>query len=342
MLQVSKLLIQEVETKRPDLYQLILQKIRPHDLDSVLRLFENHLHSIDINIFNEYRENIPEFVWAFIKHLKFPVPGDPFGIYLTCRITKTDTQCRLDSKHLQSLTDENEKRFNVNKSILYELNIFSSQSQVFEQANRHEYATVFLTNCSIDELMKSIPDIGHLERGNPFNMGKNSCGIYKYLKMFRFILVDNKESLKILYKTLYDLNILLRYLKINQIMAFSDIRLIFKKCNITCYFFNLIEIVRRQLWMNDNSVYETDMVTIIKYQCRSGIPLPLTRDGLAKNPDRTPIEILSFEAPKRNYSRLSTCPKRDQWHNVETSSDKIFFGQQFNEGTGYSFAVMPK
>jgi hypothetical protein len=340
---VAEKLMREVERVRPDLYDAILRKIRPHGLDKLIRLFDCHLRRVHLDVFNQHRENIPEFVWAFVKRAKFPVPGDPFGIQLTCRITRLDTQDTLDSKHLSS-SSPSPHSFNVDKAISNELNLFSSQIQVFELANRHEYATVYLRD-DMDSL--DIPDTGLLKRGGPLNMAKNARGEYKYVTTFRFVVVveDDGRHSKILYRSSKDLNLLLtRYLNVEDVVAFSDIRYVYNKCGITCFFFNLLEIVRRQLFRkNDDPVYEKDVTTVMKYQCRSGIPLPLTRDGLVKNPDRTPIEILSFEAPKKNYARLSTSsPMRGKWIDVESSSDKIFYGQQFNEGTGYSFALLPK
>lgn len=342
MPRVSEMLMKEVQDTTPELYSRILEKIRPHSLSSVLRLLEEHLRSVDIEIFNTYRGNIPDFIWSFIQHMRIPVPGDPFGIYLTCRITKSDTQGTLDSKHLKSVLDDEETNFNVDKSILDALNLFSTQIQVFEIANRHIYTTAFLTDITVQELLQTIPETGYLERGGPFNMGKDAQGQYKYLSTFQFIVVEDKGSLKILYKSSRDLNTLLKYISIRNIVAFSDVRYLFRKTNIVCYFFNMLEIVSRQMWSKNKTVYEKDMTTIMKFQCRSGVPLPLTRDGLAKNPDRTPLEVLSFEAPKKNYARLSTGSVRQKWYPVDTSADKIFFGQQFNEGTGYSFAVLPQ
>lgn len=341
-MQTAQRLVDEVRAKRPDLYEAILRKIQPHKLEAVLRLFEAHLHTVDLDLFNRHRNRIPDFVWAFVRHLRFPVPGDPFGIFLTCRITKSDTQGTLDSKHLQSSLDSRvSERFNVNKPILDELDLFSTQIQVFEMANNHGYATVFLRDIGVRELLETIPESGHLERGGDTNMCRNSLGQSKYVNTFRFLVVEHRGGLKVLYQTSRDLYLLLRYVPLEKIVAFSDIRAIFEKCGIVSYFFNMLEIVRRQLWVNDGSVYEKDMTTIIKYQCRSGTPLPLTRDGLAKNPNRSPIDVLSFEAPKKNYARFSTRPDRNAWHDVKTSSEKIFFGQQFNEGTGYEFALMP-
>ncbi|GFX13553.1 uncharacterized protein TNCV_3136261 [Trichonephila clavipes] len=96
---------------------------------------------------------------------------------------------------------------------------------------------------------------------------------------------------------------LLRRLDAERVTAFSDIRAVFQKCGIVAYFFNWIRVVQEQLPLQ-NSVHMKNIMTILKYQCRTGRPLPLTRYGLAKNPERSPLEILSFEAWKRNCSHV--------------------------------------
>lgn len=322
---------------RPDLYEAILNRIQPHNMDSVLRLIECHLRKIqDLNIFNKNITAVPEFMWAVVKHLKFPTPGDAFGIYRACRVTKSDTQGALDSKHLSS-SSESVKQFNVEKNILYELTLFSTQKQVFELSNRRRHSTVY-TILSIPELMKLLPDACHLERGGPRNKGRNSNGDFKYLSTCKYILVEDRGSIKILYQSLKDLHEMLCKIPPQMVVAFSDVRSVFQKCGIVCYFFNMVNLIERQLFTNDGSAYEKDVLFLIKCQCRSGKPLPLTRDGLAKNPDKTPIEVLSFEAIKKNLARLSTGTK--EWYNVQSSADSIFFGEQFKEGTGYGFSLM--
>ncbi|GIY15383.1 uncharacterized protein CEXT_25951 [Caerostris extrusa] len=320
MNSVGHELFQYVQRERPDVYETILNLIQPHRIESVIRLFQLHLKSSvsNIDIFNKYKENIPNFILAFIKAIvkRFPQPGDPFGIYLTCRITKSDTQTTLDSKHLQSSLYDGPSSYNVDKHLKFCLNKFSNQSQIFELAIRHQYAAVFLRDSKPESLLQRLSDACILER--------------------------DPQCTRVLYRSARDLLLLLRRLDTRDVVAFSDIRYIFQKCGIVCHFFNMVEILYKQYFTNDASVHERDVLTIVKYQCRTGKPLPLTREGLAKNKERSPIEVLSFEAPKKNYVRLSVGPEREKWYNVDTSADKIFFGQQFNEGTGYKFALMPK
>lgn len=341
-MNVAWYLMQEVKIKRPDVYDTIAKRIQPHSLQAFYPHLNQHLKHFDLNLFNQYRENIPDFCEAFFRHVRLPTPGDALGIHLTCRITKVDTQGTLDSKHLQSSGECETLNFCVEKAILNQLAIFSSPQQVFEIANKRTYASVFVRNTTIEDLMSKIPNAGHLKRGLERNKGLDGNGNTEYLRSFRFIVVEDRGSIKVLYKSAKDIFTLLKYLTLQEVIAFSDIRYLYNKCGILSHFFNMVTLVQHQLFKGDDSTYEKDVLTLIKYQCRSGKPLPLTRDGLAQNPDRSPLEVLSFEAPKKNYARLSTFSNRDQWCPVKTSSDKIFFGQQFNEGTGYCFEVRNK
>lgn len=326
---------------RPDLFEAIMRKITPHKLDAVLCLMEGHLRRYDLQVFEENREAVPEFVWAVVKHMRFPEPGTAQGINQACRASKSDTQAALDSKHNSSSSDSRSK-FNVERNVLHELALFSTQKQVFEFSNRRRYASVY-TDCPVENLMNLLPEACHLVPHAEHNKGRNSDGKFQYLSTFKYIIVEDRGSVKILYQSLRDLYGLLRRIAPNEIVAFSDVRNLFQKCGIVSHFFNMIEIVERQLFINDDSAYEKDVLTLMKYQCRSGKPLPLTRDGLAKNPDRTQIEVVSFEAVKKNLGKFSTGEFRNQWFNgLSASADRMFFGQMPCEGDGYSFAVRPK
>ena len=338
MVFAAKRLMDYTREKRPDLYEAILKKIQPHSLDAVLYIIECHLRQYDLNSFNKNLPAVPEFMYKVIKCFRFPTPGDAFGIQIACRTTKSDTQGALDSKHLSSLT-ESKTEYNAEKNILHELALFSNQKQVFELSNKRRYSTVY-TNYSIEELMKLLPEACYLERGFPRNKGKNLNGEFKYLSTFKYIIVKDRGSVKILYQLLKDLYNMLRRISPRKIVAFSDVRCLFQKCGIVSHFFNMVRIVERQLFINDGSTYEKDVLTLIKYQCRSGTPLPLTRDGLAKNPARTIMDILSFEAPKKNLAIFSTGESKNVWFRLTSSADKIFSGEQFIEGVGYLFKII--
>lgn len=341
MVFVAKRLMEYTREKRPDLFEAIMRKITPHKLDAVLCLMEGHLRRYDLKVFNENVEAVPQFVWSVVKYMRFPPPGTAKGIELACRVSKSDTQAALDSKH-KSTSSENRSEFNVEKNILYELALFSSQKQVFEFSNRRRYSSVYV-NCSVRELMRLLPEACHLVPHAERNKGKDSNGKFQYLSTFKYILVEDRGSIKILYQSLKDLYGLLRRVSPNDIVAFSDVRSVFQKCGIVSHFFNMVKIVERQLFTNDGSAYEKDVLTLMKYQCRSGKPLPLTRDGLAKNPDRTMIEVISFEALKKNLAKISTGEFRNLWSDgLSNSSEFLFYGQQINEGDGCEFEVRPK
>ena len=342
---VAKKLLQETQAERPDLFDDILKKIRPYSLESVLRLLDQHLQYIpDLRIFDLYRKNVPEFCRDVIMHMNFPEPGEAFGINLICRITKSDTQGTLDSKHLQScITNSNQHEFNVEKDLLDELAIFTNHMQIFELANRHKYATIFMSSTTtIENLMEQLPRAGILERGLDFNKGRNKKGTFEYLSSFRYILVEDRSSVKVLYRSLADLYGVLRRVPLKNVVAFSDIRCVYKKCGITVAFFNTVQVAQRQLFIQDHSRYEKDVKTLLTFMFSRKELLPMNREGLARNKDRTPVDILSFEAMKRNASKMVTGDFRGVWHKTKGSSDNILFGIQPVEGTGGSFELMEK
>lgn len=341
---IANRLMDETRLKRPDLYSAICNRIRPYSLDSVLKVFDHHLRNIpDLSVFNENVALVPDFVWTVIKHMKFPTPGDAFGINVACRVTKSETQGTLDSKHLKGFTNSEIRHFAVDRNVSEELSHFTKQQELFDLSSTHKYSTVFMSHdTDLEELLQRLPKACILQRGDPFNKGRNASGRLRYLNMFDYILVEDRGSNKVLYKSQEDLYLLLRCVPLKSICAYSDVRSIFKKCGITCSFMNTLEVARRQLFVNDGSKYEKDVITLLTFMYSRPIPLPLNREGLAKNKDRTPIDVLSFEAMKKNCSKFATGPDRGKWHKVTSSFDRIFTGQTFNEGTGYTdFAIFP-
>lgn len=343
MSSAAQVLFNYVQQHNPDVYIQILEMIRPHSIKSLIFHFDQHLKKSvpDLDIFNRHLEGVPKLCLEFARAVRkrFPTPGDAFGIQLTCRVTKFDTQGVLDSKHLKGSTSTVQHEYNVEYSIRNELQHFSSQTHVFEFNSKHRYYTAFLKPTNTEDIFEKLANmVCVLERGMDHNKGRDKNGELKYLDTFLFIFVASEN--KILYRTVHNLQILFK--RLDSIEAISDISYVSTKCGIVSHYFNLVRILRRQLFSNsDSTAWERDILTIVKYQCRSGIPLPLNRDGLAKNTTKSPIEVLSFEAPKKNFARLCTMEDEStKCYPVETSSDKIFFGQQFNEGTGYSgFAI---
>lgn len=317
------MLFEYVAKTQPEVYAKMKFLIQPHSLDAVLPHFQKHLEKSlpNLHILNERLHKIPDLCFQFVRAIRIPTPGDAFGIQLTCRLTKADTQGTLDSKHLQSCS-EVEPVFNVDRVYRYELQCFNNHVQIFEMAPRRGYGTIFTHH---HDLIERLPEAGLLEYNGPCNKAKTKEGFYKYLNHFPYIIVHDKVVYQ---KTM---GALLH--RLSAVEAFSDIRLVFQKCGLVSYFFNVARVVKRQLVAND--VYYKDVMTVVKYQCRSGRPLPLTREGLVRNPERSPIEILSFEAPKKNMALL--CTEGGEYA-VEKSAEKILLGQQFNEGTGF-FAI---
>ncbi|GFR23765.1 uncharacterized protein TNCT_189391 [Trichonephila clavata] len=286
---------------------------------------------------NQHQGCLPDLCLKLVRLIRkrFPCPGDAFGIQLTCCVTKSDTQGTLDSKHLKS-QEERDNYFHVDALLLSELHCFSTQTQVFELATRHGYSTVFTQGYTGRELLQHLPDACLLTRGLPYNKGITLNGTYKYLNTCIFIVVHDT---KVVYRTSAKHWLsLLRRLDAEHVTAFSDIRAIFQKCGIVAYFFNWMRVVQEQLPLQ-NSVHMKNIMTILKYQYRTARPLPLTRDGLAKNPERSPLEILSFKAWKRNCAHMCIEAPSVQ---VNRSTEKMFFGQQYREGTGYDFCLMNK
>lgn len=330
-MQVAQALFDHVRITEPNVYFEILHVIRPHSLKSLTKHVGVHLkQSVPrLEIFNNHPDKIGQFLLAFVRAIRkqFPSPGEAFGIQLTCRITKSDTQGTLDSKHLDRKFDlDTDDDFNVEYRLGCDLDLFTIQSHVFEMATRRKFSTAYIK--PTPDIHKQLPNACLLKPGMPSNQALDARGELGYIDVFRFIVIEDG---RVLYRSMKDLVLLT--MRLDGLVAISDIRLMFEKCGIVSYFFNLMKIIDRRLCLEKGTVFERDVMTIVKYQCRTGRPLPLTRDGLAKNAERSPIEVLSFEAPKSNYARLCTLPQTR--YDVYKSTDKIIFGQQFNEGTGY-------
>lgn len=302
---MAHVLFNHVAATHPPVYQQILDTIRPHSLEAIVRHFQSHLEAScpDLRVFNRHPDQVPDLLLKFARAVvkQFPAPGDAFGIHLTCRITKKDTQGTLDSKHLPASTHQ---------SHLHHLQIF--------EMNTHK--KVLWTQHTTSELVERLPEAGVWTPQCPPHKALDAEGRYKYTSTFPYVVVGQQ----VVYTK--QLPVLLR--RLTRVEAFSDLRTVFQKCGLVSYFFNVAR-------LNP----ERDVMTVVKVQCRTGRPLPLTREGLAKNPERSPMEVLSFEAPKKNLARLCTLKKG--FYPVEKSSDKMFFGQQFNEGTGF-FALRGK
>ncbi|GFR16779.1 uncharacterized protein TNCT_688891 [Trichonephila clavata] len=183
-MSTPRIIFQHVATVRPDVYQHILNLIQPHSLEAVLELFQHHLEQSVPNLRRLYQHQacLPDLCLKFVELIRkrFPSPGDAFGIQLTCRVTKSDTQGTLDSKHLKS-HEERDDHFRVDALSLSELQFFPTQAQVFELATRHGHSTVWTRGYTGQELLQRLPDACLLTRGLPYNKGRTLEGNLKYL-----------------------------------------------------------------------------------------------------------------------------------------------------------------
>lgn len=335
----AQVLFHEVETTRPDIYQTILQILRPHSVEATIRLLNNHLRDnvSDLSIFNRHRDNIANFLLHYVTLCKknFPQPGEPYGIQLACRISRADTQQALDSKHLKTKGFKFTNEYNVVRKLKYEIEIFSSQSQIFELAPKRTYSSIYVKNYTIKKLMSIIPDCCHLKRNEAYNKGRNSRGKSRYLSTFEYILVQEKDVIKVIYTNSKQFNYLMRCLDLTKIILFTDYKKVFQNCGIINHLFNMIRIIKFQNFSN-----ETDVLTVAKYQTRTGTPLPVNRVGLANDENKSPFDVLVFEALKKNSVNFGIKYSGKEFP-IESSTDKIVAGQQFNEGTGYMFGLLP-
>ncbi|KAG8175904.1 hypothetical protein JTE90_015008 [Oedothorax gibbosus] len=308
-MNAAETLFHHVEITRPDTYRDILHAIRPHSLAGVLRLLQQHLRRSvpDLRTFNARPDRVPEFCLRFVLAIRrqFPSPGDAFGIRLTCRITKSDTQGTLDSKHLRS-ADDRESRFNVRKDLRYELDLFANHTQVFELANTHGYASVFTKNYSVRELMERVPEGCLLEKGNPLNKGRNARGEPKYLKDFPFVIVPDR----VLYKSFKSLQTLLQRLDVENVVAFSDVRYVFQKCGLPSFYFKI-----RKHGNTSTHRFESEALTtsnpstgIIKHRhsCPSGLSIPSSSNTRI---DNRHLSLLSIKRSCGSFGDSRTLPE---------------------------------
>ncbi|GFV31336.1 uncharacterized protein TNCV_4523631 [Trichonephila clavipes] len=251
-----------------------------------------------------------------------------------CYLEENNIQVKSDlsSDNMREEDSSEDNMASVDALLLSELQCFSTQTQVFELSTRHGIRLSLHEGIRVKSCFQRLPDACLLTRGLPYNKGITLDGTYKYLNTCTFIVVPNT---KIVYRTSAKHWLsLLRRLDAERVTAFSDIRAVFQKCGIVAYFFNWIRVVQEQLPLQ-NSVHMKNIMTILKYQCRTGRPLPLTRDGLAKNPERSPLEILSFEAWKRNCAHM--CIEAPSVP-VTRSTEKMFLVNNFGKERDTTFA----
>lgn len=344
----ASVLIGEVREKYPNIYDEILNIIKPHKISAIERILKEHLDNstIDLNLFNECRDAIADFILEYVKKIRknFPTPGDASGINSTCRLTRNDTQDLLDSRHPKSVV-YNEEAEDVchqlddfEKAFRYELNLYKNQTHFLEITCKRKFSSIYVQNYSVDDIFSMFPfDTCFL---NPVTM-KVIKGYA--MKFSRFIIIEEepseKRSLRIFYHQHHsrDLSCLLKHLDLNKIETFNDLRLIHNKLGPTCFFHNAENILDKHF--KGDSRHHLDMIVALRIMIASGRLVGYNRNGLAKHPDRTAFEKLGFEAPKNTAVKLST---NGNSYDVVLSMDNMFFGNSFKHGTGYVFHVTPR
>lgn len=336
-----------VQYNYPEVWKQILQITKLHNISSIKKIFNEHLkHVKDITIFNEHEERIPLFLLKFCEAIQrnFLTPGDSYGTLVTCRSTKIYTQDTLDKRHLKEQNNDfaNTLCF-MNKNFNFEMNIYTSLNQIYEVTNKRKYTTIFVKNYTVQELLEINPsETCYLSAMNAVNKATTINHRDVYFNLKNFIITESfiPGYLKIIQKSEHK-SFFFKHINQFDIVAFTDLKYIYEKCGLICYFFNLINVLKLQFFktMNAESKEEKDIINILRYQCYTGKMLPINRNGLKKNINRSGLDKLCFEAIKQNYALESV---KNNNYPVNSSIDKMFFGQQFNVGTGYNFALMPK
>lgn len=345
-MSLGEKLFRYVEENALDTWKQILFVIRPHKIESIIAQFDKHLKNVDdLEIFNTHAQNIPKFLLEFCKTASrnFFVPGDPYGLLLTCRCTKIYTQDTLDKRHLKDeVSTLKGCPRDLEQKLRFEINIYSSLNQIYEISNKRKFTTIFVKNCTVSELlMMAYEDTCYLTSG--MENAVNYRNDHVYINLNRFIIVDSfiPNILKIIIQKSEDKDFVFRHIEPRNIVAFTDLKYILKKCGIPCYFYNIQKIVKLQFFKNMNVSGRNykDICNILFYQCRKGEVFPLNRTGVKNDRERSGLGKMSFEAVKQNYVSESIKRKR---YPVQDSVSKMYFGIQPNEGTGYNFQIINK
>lgn len=343
---VANKIFRYVKENHPQTWADMLHIIRPHKMQSLIDKFGEHLANVeDIGIFNNHSENLPRFLLEFCKSASrnFLQAGDSYGLLLTCRCTKMHTQDTLDKRHLRDEVQEG-CSYDVEKKLHFEVNIYSCLSEIYEISSKRKFTTIFFKNYTVQQLLEISKEESCFLT---IKLGANKAATFEndnvYLSLNKFIIVESfvPKVLKVIVQKSEDKDYVFRHTNSTHILGFTDLKFIYKKCGIVCYYFNLIEVVKLQFFKNlhPSGRNYKDICNILKYQCYTGVPLPLNRNGLRRNPNRSGLEKICFEAVKQNYVSESL---KHLEYNVDDSISRIFFGQQFNEGTGYKFEILNK
>ena len=340
IMEAVEKLFRYVTSYYPDTMVEIREIIKPYGIESLKKILYKHFEKNvpSLKPINARLEAFPNFLLAFcnVARRQFPQPGDALGIQLTCRITNRYTQQFLDVRHLKNESEisvcTQSAMNSTTKAIHNQINAFTEFSNILEISRNKIYSQILVCE-SLDELMRKIPNSCILERGSDKGIDLESTGVYLNARDFIISTSFLKNNTRILYKKKRNLDYLFRLISIENVVALTDLKFVYEKCGITCFFFNYLTVLKCQFFkkINLDSREEHDIVNVIRFQCSTGTPLPTNRNGLKKNPNRSAIEKLCFEAVKQN---LADEAMRGEIYPVSDSTSKMFFGQRFNEGTG--------
>ena len=326
-----------VKEKDPKTWNQILRVTRLYKLSSVKKVFDKLLkyNVNDLEIFNDNLERVPVFLLKFCEALlrKCPSPGDSYGTLLTCRTTHIYTQDTLDKRHLKSQNFNSvHSNYIINNDLNFELNIYTSLNQIFEITNRRKFTTIFVKDYSVQDLLK----LNSLETCHLTSTLSNAC-LKTYIITESFI----PGYLKIIQKSEHK-HFIFRHINPRNIVAFTDLKYINEKCGLICYYFNLINILKLQFFkkMKIDGEHEKDIINVLKYQYYTGKLLPINRNGLKKNENRSGLDKCAFEAMRQNLTNEAILEKT---YLVDSPISQIIVGKQFSVGTGdMNFALKSK
>lgn len=333
-----------VEQNFPEIWEQILAITRLHKISSVKKIFNEHLkHVKNIDIFNEYQKNVPIFLLEFCKCMQrnFLTPGDSYGTLLTCRTTNVYTQEALDKRHLK---DQNSNLqhfiYPISNDLHFEIYIYTNLNQIFELTNRRKYTTIFVKNYTVEELLNLSPsETCYLKLMQNEAYCLNNSRVCLNLKTYIITESFVPGYLKIIQKSEHK-NFIFRHIHHENIVAFTDLKYIYAKCGLVCFAFNLRKIVKLQFFkhMTVENKHELDILNVLRYLYYSGIMLPINRNGLKKNKNRSGLDRCCFEAIKQILVSESI---KETVYPVQSVIEEIFFGQQVGVGTGYKgFALI--
>lgn len=335
-----------VEQNDPEIWEQILAITRLHKISYVKKIFNEHLkHLKDINVFNQNEKNIPIFLLQFCKSMQrnFLTPGDSFGTLVTCRTTNVYTQEALDKRHLKDQTSNFQYSiYPISNDLHFEIYIYTTLNQIFELTNRRKYTTIFFKNVTIKELLNICPlDTCYLELMQNQAYCLNNKRVCLNLK--NYIITESfvPGFLKIIQKSEHK-HFLFRHINHENVVAFSDLKYIYAKCGLVCFAFNLRKIVKLQFFkhMAVENKHELDILNVLIYLYYSGIMLPINRNGLKKNKNRSGLDRICFEAIKQILVSESL---KEIEYLVQSLLELCYFGQQVDVGTGYKgFALILK